>query len=47
MLAHLFRLFDRSCDGKIDEEELGRLLRALHIRVSDVRLLSLLQVMDR
>lgn len=44
---HLFRLFDASCDGCIDAEELRRLLSRLRVTMSEPELFTLLQKMDR
>lgn len=46
-LRYLFRLFDVSCDGCIDAEELGRLLFSMRVRVAEPELLVLLDRMDR
>jgi len=46
-LRHLFRLFDSSCDGRIDAEELGRLLSRLAVPMSDVEVAALLYKIDR
>lgn len=45
-LRHLFRLFDASCDGCIDAEELGRLLSRMNVHVSEPEVAALLQKMD-
>ncbi|CAM9575821.1 unnamed protein product, partial [Scytosiphon promiscuus] len=45
-LRHLFRLFDASCDGCIDAEELGRLLSRLNYPASEPEILGLLDKMD-
>lgn len=43
----MFRLFDASCDGCIDAEELGRLLSRMNVHVSEPEVAALLQKMDR
>lgn len=45
-LRHLFRLFDASCDGRIDAEELAGLLSRLNVHVSEPEVAALLQKMD-
>lgn len=45
-LRHLFRLFDASCDGFIDAEELGRLLSRMNVELSKPEVVALLQKMD-
>ncbi|CAM9300736.1 unnamed protein product, partial [Hapterophycus canaliculatus] len=45
-LRHLFRLFDSSCDGCIDAEELGRLLSRLNYPMSEHEIVGLLDKMD-
>lgn len=46
-LRHLFRLFDASCDGRIDSGELGRLLSRLHVPMPESEVAALLYKMDR
>ncbi|CAM9342694.1 unnamed protein product [Ectocarpus sp. 8 AP-2014] len=46
-LRHMFRLFDVSCDGCIDAEELGRLLSRMNVPMSEVEIVGLLHEMDR
>lgn len=46
MLKHSFRLYDDSCDGRIDADEFGKLLTGLHLRVSGPELLALLRRID-
>ena len=46
-MCHLFRLFDTSCDGCIDAEELGRLLAYLNVRMTEPEMMVLLQDIDK
>ncbi|CAM9441381.1 unnamed protein product, partial [Ectocarpus sp. 4 AP-2014] len=46
-LRHMFRLFDVSCDGCIDAEELGRLLSRMNVPMSETEIVGLLHEMDR
>lgn len=42
----MFSLFDASCDGCIDAEELGRLLYRMNVRVPEPEVAAVLQKMD-
>lgn len=46
-LCHLFRLFDTSCDGCIDAEELGRLLAHINVPMTEAELMVLLHDVDK
>lgn len=45
-LSHVFRLFDTSCDGYIDVEELRWLLSRMHVPTSEPELVVLFYKMD-